>query len=203
MVENETQNEVQTTQDAHKPRINPAIVLFLFTGILGLVTGGVMLFLNSSGDTQFTDPTAPQIIRDWQAPDFPVQTLDGDTVQLADFRGRTVFLNFWWTGCPPCIRELPAMQQFIREQGDEGAIVLAINQGEDADEISEFLASIDITDIPVLLDQDRLWGDEYGITGYPTTFVIDAEGMVRFRKLGGMELEDLYEYLDAVETPDA
>lgn len=200
-------------QTPEKRGVSPAILLFLMTGVLGLIAAGVMLATepdNNAVQEAYNDLTSGRAIRDWEAPGFPATTLDGDAIQLTDYRGQVVFLNFWWTGCPPCVRELPALQTFSEEQaalGDEGAVVLAVNQGEDAEQIREFLAELNVDNITVLLDRPRDWGNEYGVTGFPTTYVIDAEGMVRWIKIGELEVEEMYAYLDSVtddaETPDA
>ena len=212
---NDSHNDIQPEQQPPptstptKRRISPAIILFLITGIMGLAAAGIILLFegdsNSTYDT-YESLTAPRAIRDWQAPDFDVQTLDGDTVSLADYRGRVIFLNFWWTGCPPCIRELPALQAFNAAQrdayGDDGAIVLAINQGESPEQVREFLDELGVEGITILMDRARVWGNDYGISGFPTTFIIDANGMVRFRKLGELDVDIMNEYVDLVAEPE-
>jgi len=195
----ETNHDVQQAQGG----ISPAIVLFLITGLLGLLAAGVMLLAENDSESAaeaLAELTAPRVINDWQAPDLPALALDGEEVRLSDYSGRTIFLNFWWTGCTYCVREMPAFMEFIRQQGEDGALVLTVNQGEDVEEVEAFLTEIGVPNLPTLLDRERIWGDEYGITGFPTTYVIDGEGMVRYMKLGEITLDDMYTYLDALET---
>lgn len=185
--------------------ISPALVLFLITGLIGLLIAVFMLLAEGPAAGQPDQAAAPRsrAIRDWQAPVFEVQTLAGDSVSLADFRGRTVFLNFWRTDCIPCVRELPAFQAFSAQQGDDGAIVLALNQGESPEQITTFLNEIGIDGILVLLDPTAGIRLDYDVGGYPTTFIIDADGMVRYRKLGEMTVEEMDLYLETLAEEQA
>ena len=184
--------------------ISPLLVILLITGLLGVIAA-VMMVLNEgqsassddSGFAQITTPVPPRSLDDWQADDFLLTTLDGSQMSLADYRGRTVFLNFWRTDCPPCVREMPAMQEFMRDQGDDGAVVLAVNQGEDAGDVREFLADLGITDIPILLDPDVDLRTDYPYSGLPTTYVIAPDGRVTFQKIGEFTLTEMNTYLDA------
>lgn len=196
---------LRTQQSPKRGRVSPAVLLFLISGILGLTVAGVMLLFEGDGNayqTYSSDLTAPRAMREWQAPDDEIQTLDGETVSLADYRGRVIFLNFWWTDCPPCVRELPALQAFNEAQGDDGAIVLAINQGESAGDVQSFLDELGVSGITVLLDRERVWGNTYGIAGFPTTYIIDANGMVRYLKLGELDIDTMNDYLTLVSEPE-
>lgn len=182
--------------------VSPALVLFLITGLLGLIGAGVILVIERDrGGVRADDPSVQpsRTLRDWQAQDFELTTLDGSTARLSDFSGRPVFLNFWRTDCPPCVRELPAFQAFMQAQGDDGAVVLAVNQGERGDAIRDFLGQIGIDGIPVLLDEDLDLPDLYPVTALPTTYLIDAAGMVRFLKFGEMTADEMLDYLDLLE----
>lgn len=178
--------------------VSPFLVILIISAGIGLLFAALALL--AEGDTGGTsrDVTVPQSLRGWEAADFQLVGLDGELVRLTDFAGRPVFLNFWRTDCPPCVRELPAMQQFMREQGDTGAVVLAVNQGEDAGDVRAFLADLGITEIPILLDPDTDLARDYGYRGLPTTYIIDAEGRVAYQKIGEFTLEQMYSYLDAV-----
>ncbi len=181
--------------------VSPALVLFLITGLMGLVAASVMLFIERDNGASLDDPAlqSSRTLRDWQAQDFELATLDGDTARLSDFSGRPVFLNFWRTDCPPCVRELPAFQAFMEAQGADGAVVLAVNQGERGEAIREFLDGIGIEGIPVLLDENLELTDLYPVTALPTTYVIDAAGMVRFLKFGEITADEMLDHLDLIE----
>lgn len=139
------------------------------------------------------------------APDFSLLALDGSTYTLSDLQGKWVVVNFWATWCVPCVEEMPALQQFVREQADDdnAPVVLLINQGESIEDITAFLASINVTDLPVLLDPDFDISDDYSVSGLPTTYIIDESGVMRYFKLGEMTVENMYTYLDALNPNGA
>ena len=186
--------EDQTTK-AEQPtaRISPLIVIFLLTSILGLVAAVVML---ANEDTGPPETIGSPVLSGWQATDFELESLDGELVRLSDYEGRLIFLNIWRTDCPPCVREMPALQQFVQEQGPDGAVVLAVNQGEQAEDIRVFLDEIGVDALPVLLDRDLTLDQNYRVVGLPTTYIISPEGKVEFTKLGELTVEEMYTYVD-------
>jgi len=132
------------------------------------------------------------------APNFSLNRVDGTAMRLSSYRGRVVFVNFWATWCEPCQRELPAFQSFMAEQGPRGALVLAVNSGETAEQVSGYFAQHQITAVPALLDTDLQVYDDYNIQLLPTTYVIDAAGVVRYLHLGEMTTDDLNSYVAAL-----
>lgn len=185
-----------------KPRgVSPLLIMFLVTGLTGLVMAAAVLLSEERDEPASPfEPQAPQSLEDRQADDFTLPSLDGDAVRLSDFAGRPVFLNFWRTDCPPCAAEMPALEQFVQEQGDDGAVVLAVNQGEQAGAIRDFLDDIEVSDLPVLLDTDSDLLSDYAVPGLPTTYIIDGSGAVVYFKLGAVTLDDLYLYLEDAQS---
>lgn len=208
----EREHQVDNPADAHTetplqpapPRgPSPILVIFFITGMMGVLGAAVMLLAEGQANSaNQPPPTQPLLMRNnYEAPDFELTSLTGDTVSLSDFEGRAVFVNMWATWCVPCVAELPAFKQFVSEQGEDGAVLLAVNQGETPEQIEEFLESIDIdgvNDFTVLLDENLEFGDLYPYGGLPTTFIIGPEGTVRYTKLGAMEIEDMNLYLEEV-----
>ncbi|GAB4328427.1 MAG: hypothetical protein Kow00117_14860 [Phototrophicales bacterium] len=195
-------------QETPRGGLSPILVIFLISGALGFITAGVML-MNETRTSPLPTPNASlnnplpasRPLRDWIADDFELLSLSGETVRLSDFAGRPVFINFWWTGCPPCEEEFPAFEQFLAEQGDDGAVILAVNQaGESPAEIQAFLDRINVHNVPILLDPDYIMPRLYPYTGFPTTYFIDATGQVRYQKIGTITLEQLYSYLAESES---
>ncbi len=117
------------------------------------------------------------------APDFKLQNLDGQSISLSDLQGKPVLLNFWATWCPPCRAEMPYIQQIYEEWSDKGLEVLAIDIGESSSKVKEFLQSQGLS-IPVLLDTEKNVAQEYNITGIPTTFFIDKDGIIQEKVIG-------------------
>lgn len=123
------------------------------------------------------------------APDFTLKDMDGKTYSLSTLRGRPVIVNFWATWCPPCREEMPSMQRAWEQLQVEGVMMLAINVGESADTVFQFTANYPV-EFPLLLDQDSAVLGQWPVSGLPVTFVIDAEGRIAYRAIGGREWDD-------------
>jgi len=175
---------------------SPILIVFLIFPIFGLLAA-VALAL-SSGIGANTLPPTPEPITlqdtslvDKPAPNFELVALDGSRLRLSSLRGRPVFVNFWATWCEPCLRELPAFEQFQAAQGADGAVILAVNVAERADTITQYFAEHEISGLTVLLDANQDVSGAYAIDRFPTTFVIDSAGVVRFKYYGEMTLDDM------------
>ncbi|MGY4758496.1 redoxin domain-containing protein [Paenibacillus caseinilyticus] len=127
------------------------------------------------------------------APDFELGTLGGESVKLSSYRGRTVIVNFWATWCPPCRTEMPHMQAYHAAQPEGGPLILAVNAT--STEVSEPVVSSwsetwKLT-FPVPLDKEGKVTELFGIHSYPTTYVIDKDGIIRYKHAGPMTFEML------------
>jgi peroxiredoxin len=116
------------------------------------------------------------------APDFTLVTTEGETVSLSDYRGQVVVLNFWATWCGPCRFEMPDLQRMSEELAGE-AVVLGVNQGQDSAEITRFADTIGIT-YPLLLDENQITNNLYRVVALPTTYFIDADGVIQEQLAG-------------------
>ncbi len=123
------------------------------------------------------------------APVFTATTLDGTPVSLDEYRGKVVLLNVWATWCPPCRTELPSMQRTFKALQDKGFMILGVNVGEKWDTVAPFLEDFSLT-YPILLDKDSSAMAEWGIMGLPTTFIVDRQGRVTHRIVGGRDWDD-------------
>ncbi|MFB1081549.1 peroxiredoxin family protein [Jeotgalibacillus sp. JSM ZJ347] len=123
-------------------------------------------------------------------PSVEVSTLDGEVVNLADYRGQKVILNFWATWCPPCIAEMPHMQDYYdNEARDQNVEILAVNltsKDNGMDKIESFVDDYGLT-FPVLLDESGVLGDEFQAFTIPTTYLIDEEGVIQRKLMGPMD----------------
>jgi len=126
------------------------------------------------------------------APDFQLQSLDGESVSLSELQGSPVMLNFWATWCGPCRSEMPYLQQIYEEWSEKGLILLAIDIGESHAEVRQFMQSNNLS-LPVLLDIREVVTREYNITGIPTTFFIDKDGMIQEKIIGAFPTKDAIE----------
>ena len=119
-----------------------------------------------------------------RAPDFTLTTVTGEMVQLSELHGRPVVINFWATWCGPCQREMPALENASQRFGDD-VLFLGIDQGEPPDVVAKYLEELGVT-FTVPLDSDMSVGDRYKVAGMPTTFFVDAEGIIRHLWVGEM-----------------
>jgi len=141
-----------------------------------ILTAGLVI----TGCTADSEPTATVSN---VAPDFQLQNLDGQSISLSDFKGNPVLINFWATWCGPCAFEMPYIQEIYDERSGEGLIVLAINVGESASQVEQFMQSRNLS-IPVLLDTERVVSRKYGIRAFPTTFFVDKDGIMQVKVIG-------------------
>ncbi|MEA3290987.1 MAG: TlpA disulfide reductase family protein [Pseudomonadota bacterium] len=112
----------------------------------------------------------------------------GKKVDLASFRGRVVLVNFWATWCPPCVEEFPSMQRLKTALGREGLEILAVNAGEESDQVFSFTGVLETEiDFPVLYDTDMEIADAWGIRALPITIVVDRHGRGVYRVTGGRQ----------------
>jgi thiol-disulfide isomerase/thioredoxin len=137
------------------------------------------------------NPAVPEI--DSPAPDFSLKTISGDTATLSDYAGRVVLINYWATWCLPCRAEMPLLQQYAERYSDD-LVILAINNGEPADEVEAFIRELDLT-LPVLLDPEETVTQLYRIRGFPTTLFIDRDGKIRYQHIGILNEGQLVSYL--------
>ncbi|MEW5726395.1 MAG: TlpA disulfide reductase family protein [Pseudomonadota bacterium] len=115
---------------------------------------------------------------------FSARSLTGETIDLpAATGGKVVVLRFWATWCAFCKDEMKAIEPVWTEHRDKGLLVLAVNAGQNARDIGDFVAELGVT-YPILLDPGSKITRAHGVTGLPMTFFIDREGKVRNRILG-------------------
>ncbi|HYQ70637.1 MAG TPA: TlpA disulfide reductase family protein, partial [Gammaproteobacteria bacterium] len=119
-------------------------------------------------------------------PDFSLPDMDGEMHDLQDYRGRVVLINFWATWCPPCRREMPALEQLYSALSGQAFAVLAVNQWEDADHVFAYMGDLNvIPSFPILFDPESKVSADFGVKGLPTSFLLDKQGRVVYRAVGG------------------
>jgi peroxiredoxin len=120
------------------------------------------------------------------APDFTLDTLDGNKVTLSELRGKIVVVNLWATWCLPCRAETPALEKSYEQYKDSGVVVLGVDlTSQDlVSDVKSFVQEFKLT-YPILLDQAGNVGYLYQLKGIPTTFFINREGIIRTVAVGG------------------
>lgn len=125
-------------------------------------------------------------IRAWgEKPTPPLARADlqGHRVDLAALRGRVVLVNFWATWCEPCRAEMPSIERLRSKLEGKPFNVLTVNYGESGAKIAAFLSREKLA-LPVLLDPDNEASEAWGAKGLPMTFLVDAQGRIRYYAFG-------------------
>jgi thiol-disulfide isomerase/thioredoxin len=118
------------------------------------------------------------------APDFALPTLAGESLRLADLRGKVVLVNFWATWCVPCRTEMPTIEELYRRYRDRGLEVVAINLDIlSPPGVQAFVKEVKVT-FAIVLDPSWATARAYRVIGLPTTYLIDRGGNVVVREVG-------------------
>jgi peroxiredoxin len=131
------------------------------------------------------------------AVDFELEDLDGRMISLSSMHGKVIFLNFWATWCPPCRAEMPSMEKLYNRFASRDFEIIAIDLQEKNKQVSKFVDDNDLT-FKILLDKTGSTGAAYGARSIPTTYIIDRDGSVLARTIGGREW-DTAEVFDLFE----
>lgn len=129
------------------------------------------------------DEPAPEVGQ--LAPSFTLVDLEGNSVSLSDFQGKTIFVNFWTTWCPPCRIEMPDIEALYQEYKNNNIVVIGINILEPEDTVRQFVEQGNYNWIFVLDSSGRVT-ENYEVALIPTSFFIDREGIIRGVTIGTM-----------------
>lgn len=187
--------------------------VLVIIGLAALIGWGVYDFVSSDQTEKSDKPESTEVIKQEEkssapvqngqivigieegnkAPDFELETLDGNKIKLSDYQGKKVILNFWATWCPPCKAEMPHMQEFYEEQSKNGVVILAVNLEKNADDaVAAFVENYGLT-FPILLDRDVSIGRIYQAFTIPTSYIIDTKGFIQKKIVGPMDKEMMNE----------
>ncbi len=127
------------------------------------------------------------------APDFSLESLDGKTMRLSDFRGKAVLLNFWATWCGPCKIEMPWFVDLQKEYGSQGLQIVGVAMDDASKEdIGKFAKEMGVN-YPILIGKEAV-GDQYGgVPALPESFLISRDGKIMDKIIGlrgKAEIED-------------
>jgi peroxiredoxin len=114
------------------------------------------------------------------APDFSLPSAQGDTVTLADLRGRVVMLNFWASWCGPCRQEMPHLEALHQRYEGLGFTLLGVNVEDDPGSAQQWLADNGEVSFPILFDSGNRVSKLYDVIAMPSTVIVDRTGDVRF-----------------------
>jgi peroxiredoxin len=160
-------------------------LVILIAGFAWIVASADKSGISTSGKIP-----APQ--QGFLAPDFELNTPEGETVRLSDLRGQAVLVNLWATWCPPCRAEMQSIEKVYQEYRDEGFTVLAVNmtQQDDPSAIMPFVAEQGLT-FPILLDETGEVAKAYQMQSLPSSYFIRRDGVINEVVIGGPMSEAL------------
>jgi thiol-disulfide isomerase/thioredoxin len=147
-------------------------------------------------------PAGAKPIKPVPAPVWTLKDTDGKDVASSQFKGKVVVVDFWATWCPPCRTEIPGYVALQKKYADQGLVFVGISvDGDDSiAAVKAFVKQFKINYVIVMAD-DKIQ-DSFGVTqGYPTTFIIDRDGVVRNRKVGRESTPDYEKEILAVLNP--
>jgi len=135
--------------------------------------------------------------------DFETQMLNGQKFKLSEHKGKVILLNFWFISCPPCLGEISDINKVYRQYKDSGVVVvsLALNSVDKLNKFNEARSKRQIEKIeyPIIPNCQGI-ADKYKISGYPTTVLIDKNGLIR--AYTGASLQSLKKYISIYGDKD-
>jgi len=137
-----------------------------------------------SGCGSFAAPL-PDLNGTEPVPDITLPTPDGNMISLSDYQGEVLFLNFWGTYCPPCVAELPDLQEVYEELQGEDFVIIGLNVEEKPEKVRAFAEEHGLT-FPIIISPDATVNSLYQLKHMPTTWFIDRNGILRGKIEGQM-----------------
>jgi len=140
-----------------------------------------------------------QYLGDPIPPSLKLPTLDGPSIDLRQFENQVVLVNFWATWCPPCVHEMPSMQRLSEKLIGDPFVILGVNIAEEESVVKTFLQHKVNVDFPILLDIHGNTMRQWNVMAFPTSFVIDKQGKIRYALFGSVDW-DTAEIVNKIET---
>lgn len=113
----------------------------------------------------------------------------GSTVIRDDYKGKVTVINFWATWCPACVQEIPSLNRLKKEMSGLPFELISINYAEDNKTIIDFMKTVNV-EFPVLLDQDGSFAKKWNVIMFPSTFIIDKNGKIKYGVNAAIEWDD-------------
>lgn len=169
--------------------------------VVGLLLAGCQTQNQATEATELADPVSDGITHEAEiAPKLQLNTVDGKQLNLSDYKGQYVYVNFWNTECKFCINELDELKVFAEAHANE-LVVLTVHVGDDAN-LKKVMQDNDFN-LPVMLDLDASAAEDFMVQAYPSTYLIDREGRINGfipEELTAEALEGSFEFLKQHES---
>lgn len=154
---------------------------------------------NNNGDIAVGQPAPDLIFKNKDGEEVALMNLKGEEVSLEDYRGKIIFLNFWATWCVYCDMEMPDLQKLNNENDD--LVVIAVDVAESKDVVEKYINKGNY-DFEVALDEEGEVAVKYLVSAFPTTYIIDKEGILLGGRPGMMTYDQMVEILEAVRESE-
>jgi len=116
---------------------------------------------------------------DWSPPPIRLEDANGTKHVIQDYTGKVRVINFWASWCPPCVEEIPSLNRLREQLADQSFELISVNYAQQAEEVKAFLREVEVN-FPVLIDRRGAEAARWQVLAFPSTFVIDAQGKIRY-----------------------
>jgi len=170
---------------AHKKNRNSIYIVIL-------ITSAIWIWYRAAPPGTTTAGEIPAPKEGFLAPELTLDTLTGQSIALADFRGQPILINVWASWCAPCRAEMPAMQRVYEAYYEQGITILAVNatNQDNLNNVASFVDDHNLT-FPILLDTAGEVSQAYQVYSLPTSFFVDQKGIIQEIVIGGPMSEAL------------
>lgn len=167
--------------------------------LLSLITVAIVQAMDNKSDNNSEKDALGGLGIGAKAPNFKLETLGGNEVELSDYKGKKVLLNFWATWCPPCKKEMPDLEKYSQQVGND-VVILAVNIDPEND-VKSFVEDNELSFI-IPLDrrgEKKQVNEQYKVHSIPTTFFIDSKGIIRNKVFVAMQIQDMERNINSME----
>ena len=184
-----------------KKNITPVGLIIIGVGIILVGIAIFVLMPKSDSSSSAVDmpkeySSIPMEVK-FDAPQLALTNLEGETESLKDYRGEVLMVNLWATWCPPCVAEIPMLQEYYEVHRADGFVMLGIDSQETPEVIAKYIENVGVT-YPIWVDEKGAAGQAFSSFSLPSSFIIDREGTVRFTWTGAISRAVLEEYLTPI-----
>ncbi len=162
---------------------------------LGVCIAGLLGYILFTGLRENQTAQDFSVIKGKPAPEFVLNSFDGDRITLSDYRGKTVLLNFWASWCEPCKREAPALEKTYSILSNRQVEFIGINVMDQKKDAERFLDLFGSTFINAY-DPEKKIHIDYGISGVPETYFINSNGIITAKYRGQLTEEIIMHYME-------
>ncbi len=170
-------------------RIIPLVLIGVGLIILGLIGAGVL----TSGSLTINNSVVPSVVN-FPAPELILNDLNGNKINISDFRQEIVLINNWATWCPPCKAEMPTLLKYYKAHSDQGFMLIGIEAGDPLENVVKFVNEYGLT-FPILLDPTSKSLIAFHNDSLPSSYVIDHDGTVILAWTGPTSMAMLEKYI--------